>query len=511
AAEEVAVQLAGNHQLSMRITTSGPNECFLVSQDGQMLWLFAVAQVGREVHGVGINRDRDVGFMLEYPEGLPTEERLAREREVLEAEERSRMPVERPVVAGWDAARRFWEEVQRPRWEARVGVNTTNGRVCFWDTRMWKLFQREMQMRTISFDQGAMGGSSKNSTTLGTNINALMSLKIDGVRVDEGDSLPERGDKDYVWTPGLVRAITVALNFWSREAKCPPRLFAMSPTQWRAHVNGSHAEYRKDCATCVMSRGVGRQHRRVHHPEAYVLTSDVAGPLSPGLDATSKGSMGKNLKYMLVAKYMVPREFITDYSGAAPENDGVVPREKEEVEPTGCDDKLDELFGLDQEEGEIAKELTVPVEIEATPEGISSDDHPDQLDEDLQEYYPSEEETEEVVQEEEDDDHKPDPAMWHGDCEPPSLTYLTFAASDEEESDAAQWEMYLDLEPGMVKVTDAHQGEVHEPMVSKAELSFTRGIEEILSGLTGPLDVTYNVSPDEVMRDLEKWRPAILY
>ncbi|CAE7365496.1 unnamed protein product [Symbiodinium microadriaticum] len=393
----------------------------------RMLWLFAVAQVGREVHGTGSNRDRDVGFMLEYPEGLPTEERLAREREVLEAEERSRLPHARPVVAGWDTARRHWEEVQRPRWAARVGLSTTNGRVCFWDTRMWKLFQREMQMRTVSFDQRAMGGTTKNSTTLGTNINAFMSL--DGVRVDEGDALPERGDSDYVWAPGLVRAITVALNFWDREAKCPPRLFAMSPTQWRAHVNGNHAEYRKDCATCVMSRGVGRQHRRVHHPEAYVLTSDVAGPLSPGLDATSKGTMGKNLKYLLVAKYMVPKEFVTDYSGAPPpENDGVVPSAKDDVEPNGCVDELDELLNLEQEEGDAPKELQVPVEIEAVPEGVITSDH---LDEDLQEYYPSEEEREEGAQAQEEDegDYKPDPVMLHGDCASPPMTYLTFAVA----------------------------------------------------------------------------------
>ena len=56
-----------------------------------------------------------------------------------------------------------------------------------------------------------------------------------------------------------------------------------------------------------MGRGIGRQHRRVHHPEAHVLTADVAGPLSPGLDSTSKGMLGRNLKYLMVAKYMVPQ------------------------------------------------------------------------------------------------------------------------------------------------------------------------------------------------------------
>ncbi|CAE7856777.1 unnamed protein product [Symbiodinium sp. KB8] len=47
----------------------------------RMLWLFAVAQVGREVHGVGVNRDLDVGFMLEYPEGYP--QRLGNSEKIL--------------------------------------------------------------------------------------------------------------------------------------------------------------------------------------------------------------------------------------------------------------------------------------------------------------------------------------------------------------------------------------------------------------------------------------------
>ncbi|CAE7530861.1 ycf43, partial [Symbiodinium microadriaticum] len=120
--------------------------------------------------------------------------------------------------------------------------------------------------------------------------------------------------------------------------------------------------------------------------------------------------MGKNLKYLLVAKYMVPKEFVTDYSGTSPPDDhGVAHTEKDDVEHSRCADELDELFDLDQEQGETTKELVIPVEIE--------------------EYYPSEEECDEVVQEEKDEDHKPDTVMLHGDCDPPSMTYLTFAVA----------------------------------------------------------------------------------
>ena len=47
------------------------------------------------------------------------------------------------------------------------------------------------------------------------------------------------------------------------------------------------------------------------------------------------------------------------------------------------------------------------------------------------------------------------------------------------------------------------------PQVKKAEVGFTRDIEKVLSELKGPLEVTHNVSPAEVLANLEAWRPAI--
>ena len=271
----------------------------------RMMWLYMVAQVGREVNGAGPTKDRDVGFILEYPEGMTQEERRERQAHVEQAEESYRSPEERGCPATWDQTNSYWESVQRPRWEEFAGISTMDARASFWDTKLWKSFQREAQLRTVSFDQGAMGGTTRNRTTLGTNINNLMAL--DEVRVPEGDAVPDRGENDHVWAPGLVRALVVAVSFWDKDPRCTPRLCAMTPMKWKEHVDSNHRVYRRDCAACVMGRGVGRQHRRVHHPEAYVLTADVAGPLSPGLDPTSKGTMGKNLRYLLVAKYLVPQ------------------------------------------------------------------------------------------------------------------------------------------------------------------------------------------------------------
>ena len=250
-------------------------------------------------------------------------------------EDASRVADGQGLPATWDETRWLWEHVQRPRLERQTGASTMDARVPFWDTRMWKEYQRMNGFRTVSFDQGAMGGDSVNPTTLGTNVNNLLSL--DGLRVSEECGLPLRGDRDHVWAPGLVEALVVALSFWDRDPRCAPRLprlQAFTPEQWKEHVNSNHAVYRRDCATCVTSRGTGKQHRRVHHPDSYVLTADVAGPLSPGLDPTSKGTMGRNLRYILIAKYVVPKQYIAMFSGKEPPaDDGVEIFAKDKVSP----------------------------------------------------------------------------------------------------------------------------------------------------------------------------------
>ena len=53
----------------------------------------------------------------------------------------------------------------------------------------------------------------------------------------------------------------------------------------------------------------------------FTLTLDLAGPVKPGLDVSSKGTMGRGLRYLLVAKYVFPKEFAKAYSGREPPRD----------------------------------------------------------------------------------------------------------------------------------------------------------------------------------------------
>ena len=391
----------------------------------RMMWLHALAQVGREVNGTPRSKNRDVGFVMEYPEG---ENAAAREELIRAREEEVRDPSARNEVASWSHANWYWEYVQRPRFELYAGRPTMDGNVPFWSTRLWKTYG----LQTVSFDQGAMGGTSRNKTTLATNVNNLMALQE--LRLPEDSDLPETGPQDAIWSQGLVEALVVGLSFWDREPHCAPRLRAFTPEQWKQHVDSNHEVYRKDCVTCVTARGTGRQHRRVHHPESYVLTADVAGPLSKGLDPTSKGTMGKNLKYLLVAKYMVPKEYVQLHSGVyPPDDDGCepIPRGESDLSQKEQDELLRELFG--DEDADAGNEERDPVEVIELPEGagITAEEL-----EECMEYELSEpEETDEPVQVDASAEFQ-DQVMANGDCKPPEMTYLIFAVGLENNQSA---------------------------------------------------------------------------
>ncbi|CAE7537201.1 GIP [Symbiodinium sp. KB8] len=273
----------------------------------RMMWLYAVAQVGREINGGSLERNRDVGFIVEYPEGTPQSVREDRLRAIAEAEELLRRPGERAGVASWDETRFFWEHVQRPRWELQVGESTMNGLASFWDTRLWKMFEKEFQMRTVSFDQG--------------------------------------------------------------------------------------------------------------------------------LDATSKGTMGKNLRYLLVAKYLVPRKYTEDFSGNTPPDDnGVQPAIPE---PTSKD------AGADQQQHLVEDMQTIEEFFQEKLGEVQGDDGPVAVevislgDGQVTEQLPQEEELDYEPSEpdEEDDEAQGDEGsvgnvlMQEGDCDPPDMSFLTFAVA----------------------------------------------------------------------------------
>ena len=78
-----------------------------------------------------------------------------------------------------------------------------------------------------------------------------------------------------------------------------------------------------------------------------------------------------------------------------------------------------------------------------------------------------------------------------------------------EDEDVEEWEMFLDTGYGMFRLPEGDSQTPPDVHVSKVEANFTPGVEEIISGLTGPLEVTYTVSPGEVLLHIDRWKKAI--
>ena len=183
----------------------------------RMLWLYEVAVEGRTLNAKGGDRGRPVAFMMEHPP-------VNKEAEFLGRESR---------------------------------------RKSVWETAMWRATQEEYDMTEVTFDQRAMGAKGSLPTTLGTNVYYLQGLQGEAM-----DAAVCEDAKDYsgAWSSGLTKAVVMALSFWKRSPITIPCLCPMTPAQWKRHVDSNHLDYNRECLTCVLARGTGRRHARVHHP-----------------------------------------------------------------------------------------------------------------------------------------------------------------------------------------------------------------------------------------------------
>ena len=78
-----------------------------------------------------------------------------------------------------------------------------------------------------------------------------------------------------------------------------------------------------------------------------------------------------------------------------------------------------------------------------------------------------------------------------------------------EDDEVDDWEMFLDVDQGMFRLPQEEPQDGLSVSMSKVEASFTPRVEDIISCLTGPLEVTYTVSPSEVLCHIDKWERAI--
>ncbi|CAE7239682.1 unnamed protein product [Symbiodinium sp. CCMP2456] len=272
----------------------------------RMIYLHALATAGRITHPKDPTYQREVGFLLEHP--------------------------------------------RDPRGYLKYGDPLYPGVVSLWRMSLWTEYALEAGMHTYSFDMAALGKVYTRHTTCGTNL-PLRHLDRLRSRLYSDGPVPERAPA-CVWPAEFLEHVTIALRNWGTV----PRMVRMSAEQWKDHVRRGHLPYRADCAVCVQAGGTGRRHARLEHPAAFVLSSDLSGPVKVGgSDPDARGAFPKQFKYIFVAKLRVPKSFVEDGRGTWVEyDDGEL----------GEEDYKDEDDGLASEHGEqVEREGIEPKEV----------------------------------------------------------------------------------------------------------------------------------------------------
>ena len=168
--------------------------------------------------------------------------------------------------------------------------------VSWWRTPQWRGLREDKWLLEVTFNQGDYGGVAVKPTTLGTNLVVqLPQEKVEGLGTrGTATAVDFKETKNMArWVPGLMREIaTDVLEQIYKEKAEVKRL------SWGEHVANGHVPFRKDCRDCQLASAKDRPHRRIKHPQAYVLSLDVAGPMKRGWDID-----GKACKYLLVGAY----------------------------------------------------------------------------------------------------------------------------------------------------------------------------------------------------------------
>ena len=134
----------------------------------------------------------------------------------------------------------------------------------------------------------------------------------------------------------------------------------MALEQWRRHYLNDHLPARRDCAQCVRAQARSKPHRRVQHPDAFTLSIDLSGRLSPGDDQQVKGC-----RYMLIGCYTYP---VTRDGKSLLPVPGQPDQDVDHPLP-GLDIDMSEDDKGPGEDGDVPEENIFPEEEEAIPEG----------------------------------------------------------------------------------------------------------------------------------------------
>ncbi|CAE7830743.1 TY5A [Symbiodinium sp. CCMP2592] len=178
----------------------------------------------------------------------------------------------------------------------------------FWSTEMWKSFKSVSGMKRIDFYMGAYGHKAKRPTTAATNYPGMLHMN-------------NNWDFSSICVPSSLLKYDEMIK-WSREFK---EILAQNILGCYDEAAMSEEEIKDEEAT-------GYQHKRRKFPGMYAVAMDLAGPFKKkGRDMDFD-----DYKYIMVAAYRCPRQYLSSMALTELERELYVPSEDEEV-PEGED------------------------------------------------------------------------------------------------------------------------------------------------------------------------------
>ncbi|CAE7219459.1 unnamed protein product [Symbiodinium sp. KB8] len=209
-----------------------------------------------------------------------------------------------------------------------------------WKTEMWKNFSSVSGIKEISFYMGTYGHKASRPTTMATTYPALIQLEPKGLeRIKRTPSTLLDPKEMRRWSIPFKEIVAEAIadyhsGCWSEEeeiVKAGAQLNKLTRElreAWHRRLMNDHQPYRADCSVCINAQATGYQHRRRLHPTMYTMALDLAGPFKQkGRDMDHD-----DYKYIMVAAYRCPKEYMNEKALAELDMDLYVPDEPSEVE-----------------------------------------------------------------------------------------------------------------------------------------------------------------------------------
>ncbi|CAE7544706.1 unnamed protein product, partial [Symbiodinium microadriaticum] len=233
-----------------------------------------------------------------------------------------------------------------------------------WKTEMWKNFSTISGIKEISFYMGSYGHKALRPTTMATTYPALNQLKQKGQeRIRRTPSTLLNQAEMRKWSIPFKEIVAEAIadyhsGRWNEEEEivnAGARVHKLTKDQreaWHRHLMNDHQPYRADCSVCINAQATGYQHRRRLHPTMYTMALDLAGPFKQkGRDMDHD-----DYKYIMVAAYRCPKEYMNEKALAELDMDLYVPDEPSEVEGKDPMEMVGEILPIEEGASDLEDE-----------------------------------------------------------------------------------------------------------------------------------------------------------